>query len=332
MFYSHLDHQKVRCDLCAHRCVIEHNERGICGVRENQDGTLYSLVYGKAIATHIDPIEKKPLFHYYPGSYSYSVATVGCNFHCAHCQNADISILPIEEHRIMGQDLGPAELVDAAQRSGSASISYTYTEPTIFFEYALETAVLASEKGIGNVFVTNGYMTGEAIRTIHPYLHAANVDLKSFSEEHYKEVCGGRLRPVLDSLELMKELGIWVEVTTLLIPSVNDSEEQLQKIARFVLHLGSETPWHISRFHPTFQMNHLPPTPLEKIRRGREIGREMGLKYVYTGNIPGDEGESSFCPTCGQRIIHRHGYTILEKRLNQGRCSRCGGFIDGLGL
>jgi len=332
MFYRRLGDQRVRCDLCAHRCVIEQDERGICGVRENRDGTLYSLVYGKAIATHIDPIEKKPLFHYYPGSYSYSVATVGCNFHCAHCQNADISILPIQEHRITGQNLSPEELVDAAQRCGSVSISYTYTEPTIFFEYAFEIAVLASKKGLGNVFVTNGYMTGEALRTIHPYLGAANVDLKSFSEDHYHQVCGARLRPVLDSLELMKQLGIWVEITTLLIPSVNDSEEQLRQIARFILHLGPETPWHISRFYPTFQMNHLPPTSVESVRRSREIGREVGLKYVYTGNIPGDEGESSFCPACGQRIIHRSGYTILEKRMDQGRCLHCGTQIDGIGL
>ena len=332
MFFRRLDDGKVRCDLCAHRCVIEDGERGFCGVRENRSGTLYSLVYGRAIATHIDPIEKKPLFHYRPGSYSLSVATVGCNFRCRHCQNADLSIRPIENRHIAGQNITPEELVAAARRSGCASISYTYTEPTVFFEYALETAQGASQQSLGNVFVTNGYMTEEALRTIAPVLDAANVDLKAFSEAHYRDICEARLSPVLDTLRLMKELGIWIEVTTLLIPTVNDSEKELRKIAEFILALGSEIPWHISRFYPTFRMNDLPPTPIESVRRGREIGLEVGLRYVYTGNLPGDEGESTFCPQCGQRVIHRHGYIIEECRLRQGRCPQCRMVIDGVGL
>jgi pyruvate formate lyase activating enzyme len=331
LFFKRLDDGKVRCDLCAHRCVIGDGERGFCGVRENRDGTLYSLVYGRAIATHVDPIEKKPLFHYRPGSHSLSVATVGCNFRCRHCQNADLSIRPVENRQITGQNVTPAELVAAARRSGCASISYTYTEPTVFFEYALETAQLAAGEGLGNVFVTNGYMTGEALRTIAPVLDAANVDLKAFSEDHYQRICQARLAPVLDTLRLMKELGIWVEVTTLLIPTVNDSEKELRRIAEFILGLGPEVPWHISRFYPTFQMNDLPPTSAESIRQGREIGLETGLKYVYTGNLPGDEGESTFCPGCGERVIHRQGYIIEECRLEQGRCSRCQAVIDGVG-
>jgi pyruvate formate lyase activating enzyme len=332
MFFHRLEDGRVRCDLCAHHCVIDQGQRGICGVRENRQGTLFSLVYGKAIATHVDPIEKKPLFHYRPSSYSFSVATVGCNFRCAHCQNADISILPARDQNIIGQELQPHQLVAAAQRSDCESISYTYTEPTVFFEYALETARLASDKNLGNVFVTNGYMTEKAIRTIQPYLNAANVDLKSFSKEHYKRICGARLEPVLDSIKLMKSLGIWVEVTTLLIPTVNDSEDELSQIAHFIHSLGSETPWHISRFYPTFEMNDLPPTPLESVQKGRQIGHQVGLKYVYTGNLPGDEGESTFCSNCQERIIHRHGYSILAKQITEGRCDHCGAPVDGIGL
>jgi pyruvate formate lyase activating enzyme len=332
MFYKRLDDGKVRCDLCAQRCVIESGERGFCGVRENRDGTLYSLVYERAIATHVDPIEKKPLFHYRPGSHSLSVATVGCNFRCRHCQNADLSIRPVETGQIAGRKITSEELVAAAQRSNCASISYTYTEPTIFYEYALETAQKASQQGLGNVFVTNGYMTEEPLRTVAPVLDAANVDLKTFSGARYQDVCQARLQPVLDTLRRMKELGIWIEVTTLLIPTVNDSEKELRQIAEFILSLGPEVPWHISRFYPSFQMSDLPPTSVESIRRGREIGLEAGLKYVYTGNLPGDDGESTFCPQCGRQVIHRQGYIITECRLQQGRCSRCRTVIDGVGL
>lgn len=332
MLFRRLRKQKIRCDLCAHRCVIEVGHRGICQVRANQRGTLYSLVYGKAVATHLDPIEKKPLFHFQPGSSAFSVATVGCNFRCTHCQNADISILPAAHNHIMGQDLMPQEIVAAAERSGCRSIAYTYTEPTIFFEYAHDIARLASEKDLGNLFITNGYMTEEALRTAQPYLDAANVDLKSFSENHYRQVCGARLQPVLDSLQLMKNLGIWVEVTTLVIPTLNDSEGELRQIAEFIFSLGPETPWHISQFYPTYQLTHLPPTPVKNLRRGREIGLEVGLRYVYTGNVPGDEGESTFCYRCGQRLIHRYGYSILENRLEGAKCDRCGAVIDGVGL
>jgi pyruvate formate lyase activating enzyme len=332
MFFRRLKGQEVRCDLCAHHCVIEDGQTGICKVRANKGGTLYSLVYGKAVATHVDPIEKKPLFHFQPGSTTFSLATVGCNFRCAHCQNADISILPAHQGAIVGQGVMPEEIVAAAEKSGCQSIAYTYTEPTIFFEYAHDSALLASKQGIGNVFVTNGFMTEEALRAIQPHLDAANVDLKSFSEDHYRQVCGARLQPVLDSLQLMKNLGIWLEVTTLIIPTLNDSEEELRQIAEFIFSLGPETPWHISQFHPTYQMTHLPSTPVESLRRGRKIGLEVGLRYVYTGNVPGDEGESTFCHHCGQRLIHRYGYSILENRLQEAHCDRCGAEIDGVGL
>jgi pyruvate formate lyase activating enzyme len=332
MFFRRLEGHQVRCDLCAHRCVVGDGKSGLCRVRINRKGTLYSMVYGKAVATHVDPIEKKPLYHFQPGSTTFSVATMGCNFRCSHCQNADIAILATGSGSIVGHELTAEEIVAMAQKSACRSIAYTYTEPTVFFEYAHDIARLASEKGLNNLFVTNGYMTNEALRAAQPWLDAANVDLKSFSDDHYQQICGARLRPVLDSLERMKNLGIWVEVTTLVIPTLNDTEKELRHIANFIHSLGPETPWHISRYHPTYQLTHRPPTPVESLRRGREIGLEAGLRYVYTGNVPGDEGESTFCYNCGQRLIQRYGYTIVDNRLRESRCGRCDAVIDGVDM
>ncbi len=328
MWYRELSDGRVRCDLCNHRCVIGDGKRGICGVRENKGGTLYSLVYGKAIATHVDPIEKKPLFNFLPGTRSFSIATVGCNFKCAHCQNAEISQMPADRGRIAGENAAPEQIVRAAENTGCASIAYTYTEPTIFMEYAYDTAKIASKREIKNVFVTNGYMTAEALRDIQPYLDAANVDLKGFTEESYREVCGARLKPVLDTLRLMKELGIWVEVTTLVIPTINDSDEELRNIAEFILSLGIETPWHVSRFHPTYKMLDLPPTPVQSVIRAREIGLEAGLRYVYSGNIPGDEGENTYCYNCGKILIARYGYRLGKTHIRDSKCEYCGAEID----
>jgi len=330
MLYQELSDKRVRCDLCSHRCVIADSKRGICGVRENKDGTLYSLVYGKIVATHVDPIEKKPLFNFHPGTRAFSVATVGCNFKCAHCQNAEISQMPAEHNRIIGQEISPEKIVKAAEKNDCKSIAYTYTEPTIFMEYAYDTAMLASKRGIKNVFVTNGYMTEKALRTIHPYLDAANVDLKGFTEEHYQKICAARLKPVLDTLKLMKELDIWVEVTTLIIPTINDSDEVLRNIAEFILSLGVETPWHVSRFHPTYKMLDLPPTSVQSVIRARQIGLEVGLRYVYSGNIPGDEGEHTYCYNCGKVLIPRYGYQLEEIRIEDSRCKYCGAAIDGV--
>ncbi len=330
MLYEKLEGGKVKCNLCSHRCVIASTKRGICGVRENREGILYSLVYGRSIATHIDPIEKKPLFHFYPGSSAFSIATVGCNFTCLHCQNADISQAPRELGQIAGEELLPEKIVALAKHHNCKSISYTYTEPTVFFEYAYETAKLAHQEGIGNNFVTNGYMTQEALRTIQPYLNAANVDLKAFTEEHYRRVCGARLGPVLDTLRLMKELGIWVEVTTLVLPTLNDSEEELRQIAEFILSLGAETPWHVSAFYPTYKMTHLPRTPASSLHKAHSIGQQVGLRYIYTGNIPGDEGENTYCYHCGKLLIGRYGYQILENHIEDSKCTYCGAKIDGV--
>ena len=330
MLYEIMEEGRIQCRLCAHRCRIRPDDRGICGVRENKGGVLYSLVYGRVVAENVDPIEKKPLFHVLPGSKSYSIATVGCNFRCTFCQNHDISQTPRETGSISGRETAPAEIVQRALTSGSKTIAYTYTEPTIYFEFARDTAQIAHEKGLKNVFVTNGFMTEEAIETISPCLHAANVDLKAFSDHFYRKYCGARLQPVLESLKKMKSLGIWVEVTTLLIPTLNDGDEELQQIARFIQSLGAETPWHISRFHPRYQVHDLHPTPVASIHRAVEIGKKAGLKYVYSGNIPGDEGENTYCSHCKELLIDRYGFYIERSNLKGTHCPRCDTPLDGI--
>lgn len=330
MLYEKTDGKNVRCRLCAHCCMIKPGRRGICGVRENRDGLLYSLVYGTLVAGNIDPIEKKPLFHVYPGSKSFSIAAAGCNFSCEFCQNHEISQMPRTMHMIMGEDRTPEEIVDNARKIGAKTISYTYTEPTVYFELAYETAKLALGYGIKNVFVTNGFMTSSAVETIKPYLAAANVDLKSFRDEFYRKYCGAKLAPVLTSLREMKKAGVWLEITTLLIPSLNDGEEELKDIAAFIADLGKETPWHISRFHPQFRMLKIPVTPVSALHRALEIGKSAGLKHVYSGNVPGDEGENTYCCQCGNRLIGRFGYQIVQLNLKGNKCNRCGTELNGI--
>jgi pyruvate formate lyase activating enzyme len=322
MLYRVLDGGQVQCDLCAHRCKIKPDRSGICNVRLNRGGTLETLVYGKAIAAHVDPIEKKPLYHFLPGTTSFSIATVGCNFRCVFCQNADISQLSDSSH-VVGQDLPPSRVVEAALNHGCDSISYTYTEPTVFFEYALDTSRLAREKGLKNVFVTNGYMTPEAIQEIHPYLDAANIDLKSFQDSFYRRYCGARLQPVLDSIQDMHRRGIWVELTTLIIPGHNDSPQELRDIAQFIAGLDADIPWHVSRFVGRYKMADTPPTPPETIHRAIEVGKDAGLRYIYAGNLPGDDAENTRCPSCGQVAVQRVGYST-RIRLDGNRCAGCG--------
>ncbi len=330
MFYESMTENRVRCNLCNHRCKIKEGKRGICGVRENQSGMLYSLVYGKIIAEHIDPIEKKPLFNFLPGSKAFSIGTVGCNFHCKHCQNSDISQYPHEHGgEIIGQDRTPDQIVTAAKTAGCETIAYTYTEPTIFYEFAYDTAVLAQKEGIKNVFVSNGYMSSEAARKIAPYLDAINVDLKAFTDKFYKEVCGARLNPVLETIRLMKELDVWVEVTTLIIPGLNDDEQELRDIALFVKSVGPEIPWHVSQFYPAYKLLDRPSTSVATLRRARDIGMEEGLRYVYEGNMLGEGGENTHCYVCGALLIERYGLTLTRNRLQDGKCPECGARIDG---
>jgi pyruvate formate lyase activating enzyme len=329
MFYEKLEGHVVQCNLCSHRCRIAEGKRGVCGVRENRGGTLYSLVYGRLVSSAVDPIEKKPLFHFLPGSSAYSIATVGCNFRCKNCQNWQISQAPRLQGSITGRETSPGEVVRAATRMECESIAYTYTEPTIFMEYAYDTAKLALEHDLKNVFVTNGYITEEALRRVAPYLHAANIDLKSFSDAFYRETCGARLEPVLESIKLHKKLGIWVEVTTLVIPGLNDSVENLKAIAEFIADVGVEIPWHVSQFYPAYELIDLPPTPVDTIREASEIGRAAGLRYVYQGNVRG-QGENTVCYHCGELLIERYGYTILKNRVIDSTCPNCGAEIDGV--
>jgi len=332
--YRQLKDKKVRCDLCSHRCVIKPGDRGICGVRENRGGILETLVFGNIIARNIDPVEKKPLFHFQPGSRSYSVATVGCNFKCLFCQNADIAQMPADRKgMIAGKHFSPEEIVKDAVRNHCKNIAYTYTEPTVFFEFAYETAKLAHQQGLRNIFVTNGYMSAEALEMIRPYLDAANVDLKAFTGEYYRNLCSARLEPVKETLRLMKSMGIFIEVTTLIIPGLNDDPDELAQMAHFIVsEIGSETPWHISRFHPTYKLTDRGITPLQTLLDARQIGLDAGLRYVYPGNVPGESGESTTCYQCGSLLIERRGFIIRQNRISESKCPDCGATIDGVEL
>jgi pyruvate formate lyase activating enzyme len=331
MLYKKMEEGKVSCFLCSHHCLISNGKFGICHVRENRGGVLYTHAYGELIARNIDPVEKKPLYHFFPGSKSFSIATIGCNFQCGFCQNWQIS--QVKEARASGlrsEEVKPEEVVQEARKTGSKSISYTYTEPTIFFEYAYEISQLAKKEGLFNVFVTNGYMTEEMIRTIHPALDAANIDLKSFRDEYYRKVCGGKLAPVLKSIELMKKLNIWIEVTTLIVPGQNDSEEELNGIANFLAGLDPSIPWHISRFYPQYKMEDLESTSLEALTQAYDIGKKAGLRYIYLGNV--GQGNNTYCYQCRHLLIERYGFSVTTNRIKEGRCPDCQTAVDGVGL
>lgn len=330
MLYRTLKDNKVSCFLCNHHCQIAASKFGFCGVRQNKGGKLYSHVYGDVIAAHVDPIEKKPLYHFLPGTISFSIATIGCNFRCPFCQNWQISQSTKRKNNGMsGQTFLPKDVVHTAKNHGCQSISYTYTEPTIFFEYAHDTAKLAKKEGLANIFVTNGYMTSEALEAICPYLDACNVDLKSFREEFYKEICQARLKPVLDSIRLMKKLNIWVEVTTLVVPDLNDSDEELAQIARFIAEVDPDIPWHISRFHPDYEYTETHSTPIETLRRAFSIGKREGLRFIYIGNVF-EESENTMCPHCQKILIRRQGFSISANKVKNSQCPFCGNRIAGV--
>lgn len=320
----------VRCGLCSHRCKIKQDKFGLCGVRQNRDGSLYTLVYGEAITAHADPIEKKPLYHFLPGSKAYSIAAMGCNFSCSFCQNWQISQtnkrdLPLAR----GYEFKPEDVVKEAKKNHCKSISYTYTEPTVFFEYAHDTAKLAKAEGLYNSFVTNGYMTKEALDIIRPYLDACNVDLKSFNEAFYKDVCKASLGPVLESIKYMKKIGIWVEITTLIVPGVNDSKDEFKNIAGFIASVDKDIPWHISRFHPDYKLTNSEATPLETLKKAENIGKNAGLNYIYIGNVLG-ESEDTICYNCNNVLIKREGFTAEIAGLNGSRCAKCNTEIKGV--
>jgi len=333
LLYQKLDKNKVQCNLCAHRCVIPSGKAGICMVRENNTGILYTKVYGRTIARYIDPVEKKPLYHFYPGSKAYSIATPGCNFHCIFCQNWDISQITNIEILESGQQATPEQIVWNAKNTGCKSIAYTYTEPTIFFEYSYDTARLAHETGLKNIYVSNGYMTHEMLDMIRPYLDAVNIDLKAFREETYRRIIGARLQPVLDNLKNIKQMDIWLEVTSLIIPGINDDPKEIRNMADFVAgELGADVPWHISSFFPAYKMKDVPPTPIQTLQLAKEIGLKAGLNYVYIGNTSNTGDMNTKCPQCGYMLIERMNFGIIKNNIKEGHCPNCGTQIAGVGL
>jgi len=332
LLYDELEDQQVQCNLCAHRCQIREGKYGICRVRENHEGKLYTQVYGNLISQNIDPIEKKPLYHFFPGTRAFSIATPGCNFRCEWCQNWQISQMPRKMNMPERARVMPEKVVEMALQSNCKSIAYTYSEPTIFFEYSLDTAKLAKEAGLENLYVTNGFMTHEMLEMIEPYLDAANVDIKAFRDKPYRQLMGGRLEPVLDSCRLMKKMGIWLEITTLIVPDVNDDPEELEELATFIFEdLGPDTPWHLSRFFPQYKMKDRAPTKEKLLYQTKEMGHSIGLNYIYVGNVIGDN--DTYCKNCGQKLISRIGYTTLLVGLDSdSRCANCGILLDGVGL
>jgi pyruvate formate lyase activating enzyme len=321
--------KQVICRLCAHQCRLHDGAIGICRVRKNIAGILYSLNYDHVVAMHMDPIEKKPLYHFMPGSSSFSIAAMGCNFSCRFCQNHSISMVN-EEHEIVGDAISPEQLVENALKNRADSISYTYTEPTVFFELMLETSRLAQQEGIKNVMVSNGYMSSQALSMLGPFLDAANIDLKAFSENFYNKYCSARLKPVLETISALRARGIWLEITTLLIPGLNDDNEEIKHLISFLLELDDSIPWHISRFFPQYQLQNIQATAQESIHNFLRLGTELGLKYLYGGNLTVDCWNDTRCPCCEKKLIRRQGYQTEVLALQAGKCQFCGQSIPGV--
>lgn len=331
LFYRQGAEGTIVCGLCHHRCCIREGRRGICGVREHRSGRLSSLVYGRLVAQHVDPIEKKPMFHFLPGSQSFSIATVGCNFQCQHCQNYQISQYPhLHSNEVTGTVCTPQAVVEAAADSGCASISYTYVEPTIFYEFAYDCARLARIKGLKNIFVSNGFMTSEVTRQLSLVLDGINIDLKAFSAEFYQKICRAQIEPVLSNIHLFHDLGVLVEVTTLIIPGLNDSEEELRALARFLRRISRDIPWHVTAFRPMYAMQNRPATPATSLAQARRIGTEEGLHFVYEGNVIGSGGEDTHCPGCGTLLVRRVGFRSQMVAMERGHCLQCGLAIIGV--
>ncbi len=322
-YYTPLEDKKIRCDLCPWKCVVSEGKRGYCEVRENRDGKYYSLVYGNPVTWHIDPIEKKPFFHVLPASGSFSIATTGCNFDCKFCQNYEISQARPEETANFDM---PAELVvAAAKKTGCRSIASTYVEPTIFYEYMYDIGVLAKKEGILNVCHSNGYINQKPLKALCKVLDAACIDLKGFTEEYYRTLTEGRLQPVLDALKTLKAEGVHVEIVNLVVPTKNDDMEGIRRMCLWIREeLGSDTPLHFSRFYPMYKLKNLPPTSVATLEQAREVAISVGLHYVYIGNVPGHEGENTYCPTCKKLLIQRIGYRILQNNLIGRKCRSCG--------
>jgi len=329
MFYEKLPDNKVRCGLCPRRCLLKDGQRGACRARANIGGVLRTLVYGRLVAINNDPIEKKPLNHFLPGTRSLSIATAGCNLGCVFCQNWEISQAFPERARHVA--MTPEEVVAAAKREGCASIAYTYTEPTIFYEFMYDTARLAHLEGIKNVWITCGYINPEPLHELCKVMDAADIDLKGFSEDFYGEYCRATLAPVLETLVQARKEGLWVEVTNLVIPGANDSPEMIRGLCEWHLdNLGPDVPLHFSRFFPRYRLLDKSPTPRKTLLEAYRIAKDVGIHYVYIGNIALDEGRDTYCPNCGEKVIVRRGYFIERNSLRDGRCPKCGTPIAGV--
>jgi len=328
-FYEKLPYQKIKCKLCPRECVIDDHERGYCGVRENRGGTYYTLVHSRVCAAHIDPVEKKPFFHFYPGTLAFSVATAGCNVNCKMCQNWDISQARPEQ--VHAEYLPPATLAQLARENGCDSIAYTYSEPVIFYEYVADSARAARAAGVKSAVVTGGYIQQEPLKKLCGLVDAVKVDLKGFTQKFYKEVVNGELKPVLEALATMRKLGMWNEIVYLVIPTLNDSDAEFKGLARWVkTELGPDVPVHFTRFHPEYLLKNLPPTPLETLERAKAIGDAEGLHYVYIGNVPGHPAENTYCPKCRRIVVKRTGFTIEGMFLKKGKCQYCQQEIAGI--
>jgi len=330
-YYEKLKDKRIKCILCPRECIVADLERGYCGVRENRSGIYYSLVYSKPCSLAVDPIEKKPLFHFKPGSLSFSLATAGCNIECKFCQNWNISQMRPEQIRSV--DLSPSKVVKAALKEKAKSIAFTYTEPVVFQEYMIDTAKEGNKKGIPIVMISNGYIKKEPLSEICKHLPAIKVDLKAFTEKFYKESCSGELKPVLDSLIQIKKSGIWLELVVLIIPGLNDSKAEIDKMTKWVKkNLGKDVPMHFTRFHPMYKMKNIPSTPLKTLERCREVAKANGINFPYIGNVPGHEGEHTYCPKCSEILIKRYGFYIMKNSIKKGKCPNCKERIPGIWL
>ena len=329
MYWEAGGKDKVKCLLCPRQCLIPRNERGFCRARRNVEGRLYALTYGQPVALHVDPVEKKPLFHVYPGTKSFSIATAGCNLRCKFCQNWEISQLDPESVKV--SFVSPREIIDGAREAGCKTIAFTYTEPAIFYEYMLDIAKLAKEEGIACVMHSSGFISEGPLRELAKYLTAANIDLKGFSEKFYSSFCEGSLDDVLRSLKVLKEEGVWLEITNLIIPTANDSKEDIRNLCVWIKeNLGADTPIHFSRFFPMYRLTDLSPTPLKTLLRAQKIAQDTGLLYVYVGNIPQNIGEDTICPVCSSLLVKRIGYKVLENNIIDRKCKFCGVIISGV--
>jgi pyruvate formate lyase activating enzyme len=328
-FYDKLDKNMVQCRLCPRGCIVTDGNRGACRVRENRKGTFYSLVYGRPCSMHVDPIEKKPFFHVYPGSQAFSIATVGCNFTCKFCQNWDISQASPEDAR--GPYLAPAKIARAAKNAQAKTIAYTYSEPVVFSEYVADCAKAGQELGLASVMISNGYISDEALKTLVPLLKAIKIDFKAFNKDFYSKICGGQMQPVQDTLKTLAGAGIWYEIVVLVIPTLNDGADEIKRMAAWIVkELGPDVPLHFSRFTPMYKMQNIPPTPPETLRRARELAVGEGVRFVYIGNLPGEEAQNTVCPFCKALLVQRYNYRILKNTIANGRCQACNKPIPGV--